>query len=108
MTKPELCWFPHWCFVIPVHFDEAPECPTLHYSIRLNQHSPVPPGSVILIGSSACSSSFSGKILFCRAISRTVRPVFALSFAISAARSYPLFCARLVTIAIESSTHSRQ
>jgi hypothetical protein len=46
-----------------------------------------PPGSVILIGSSARSSSFSGKTFFRRAISRTVRPVFALSFAISAARS---------------------
>src|SRR5436309_3779799 len=63
-----------------------------------------PPDSVILIGSSALSSSFSGKTFFARAISRTVRPVFALSFAISAARSSPIFGARLVTIAGESST----
>src|SRR6266705_1652193 len=83
--EAELCSFPHWCFVIPIHFDEAPDVkhsttPLLH------QLSPVPPGSVILIGSSARSSSFSGKTFFSRAISRTVHPVLALSFAISAAR----------------------
>src|ERR1700730_15926339 len=50
--------------------------PPLH-----RQHSPVPPGSVILIGSSARSSSLSGKTLFSWAISRTVRPVLALSLA---------------------------
>src|SRR5439155_22713509 len=73
----------HFSFVIPIHFDEAPmpNTPLLH------QLSPIPPGSVILIGFSARSSSFSGKTFFSRAISRTVRPVLALSFAISAARS---------------------
>src|SRR6266516_2505846 len=76
----------HFSFVIPIHFDGSPDAqhsttPLLH------QLSPIPPGSVILIGSSARSSSFSGKTSFSRAISRTVRPVLALSFAISAARS---------------------
>src|SRR5580765_3925773 len=54
---------------------------------RSNYSPPVPSGSVILIGSSARSSSSSGKIFFSRAISRTVLPVLALSLAISAARS---------------------
>src|SRR4029453_10040919 len=48
---------------------------------RNNYPPPVPPGSVILIGSNAHSSSSSGKIFFAPAISRTVRPVLALSLA---------------------------
>src|SRR4051794_14825869 len=54
---------------------------------RSNYPPPVPPGSVILIGSSARSSSSLGKMFFSSAISRTVRPVLALCLAISAARS---------------------
>src|SRR5664279_1039048 len=44
---------------------------------------PVPPGSVMATGSSTRLSSASGSTFFARQISRTVWPVFALSFAIS-------------------------
>src|SRR6202521_5277597 len=69
---------------------------------------PSPPGSVIATGSSARARTAGGNTFRSRQISRTVLPVFALSFAISAARSYPISGARLVTIAMESSTNSRQ
>ena len=48
---------------------------------------PSAPGSVMPTGSSARFNSSSGKTFRSRQSSRTVRPVFALSFAISAARS---------------------
>src|SRR5438270_7481335 len=67
---------------------------------------PSPPGSVIATGSRARARSPGGNTFRSRQISRTVLPVLALSFAISAARSYPISGSILLTIAMELSTCS--